>query len=400
MARPLEGVKCVCVIMFQQTTVAFSMLADLGAEVIKIEPPEGELGRQLGVTPKFPLSPYFETNNRGLKCITLDLKQEKAREILYKLVKDADIFAQNFRPGVAQRLGCSYEDLVKVNPGIVYLSSSAYGPDGPNAMLPGTDGVAQAAGGICSTYGEEGNRIVTGQVAVADETAAFHNFQAVMVGLYHKLKTGEGQLIETSLLGSQIRLMGFSMTRVLFTGEQTPRSRMRMFAGKAPNMTASFSDRDSKPFMIQVVGEERWRKGLEATGFAKVLDEIGCSKLGDIAASEDTKKTFLDTMDKLFATDTREHWLKLLRGADVISAPLNTLAEAAADPDVIANKYVTEVDHPRVGKIKEVGFPWKFSKTPAKAGIAPELGEHNSEVLKGLGYSDKDIKQLKDEGVI
>ena len=175
---------------------------------------------------------------------------------------------------------------------------------------------------------------------------------------------------------------------------------MRMFAGKAPNMTASFSDRDSKPFMIQVVGEERWRKGLEATGFAKVLDEIGCSKLGDIAASEDTKKTFLDTMDKLFATDTREHWLKLLRGADVISAPLNTLAEAAADPDVIANKYVTEIDHPRVGKIKEVGFPWKFSKTPAKAGIAPELGEHNSEVSKGLGYSDKDIKQLKDEGVI
>ena len=107
MARPLEGVKVVAVVMFQQVTVALSMMADLGAEVIKIEPPTGELGRQLLVVPELPLSPYFETNNRGFKCITLDLKQEKAREVLYKLVKDADIFAQNFRPGVAQRLGCS-----------------------------------------------------------------------------------------------------------------------------------------------------------------------------------------------------------------------------------------------------------------------------------------------------
>jgi crotonobetainyl-CoA:carnitine CoA-transferase CaiB-like acyl-CoA transferase len=400
MAGPLAGVKCVCVIMFQQTTVAFSMMADLGAEVIKIEPPEGELGRQLGVAPGFPLSPYFETNNRGFKCITLDLKTEKAKEILYKLVKDADIFAQNFRPGVAERLGCGYEDLVKINPGIVYLSASAYGPDGPNAKLPGTDGVAQAAGGICFSFGEAGTRVTTGQVAVADETAAFHNFQAVLVGLFHKMKTGEGQLIETSLLGSQIRLMGFSMTRVLMTGEEFVRSRTRMFPGQSPNLTATFNDKNGKPFIIQVVGEERWRKGLENTGLAEDLDKVGCAKLGDVAASAENRKNFLDTMDRLFATDTREHWLKLLREADVVSAPINTLAEAAVDPDVIANNYIIETEHPKAGKIKQVGFPWKFHKTPAKAGIAPELGEHNNEVLKGLGYSDTDIKKFKGEGII
>jgi crotonobetainyl-CoA:carnitine CoA-transferase CaiB-like acyl-CoA transferase len=386
--------------MFQQGPVAFSMMADLGAEVIKIEPPEGELGRQILLSPNFPLSPYFETNNRGFKCLTLDLKKEKAKEILYKLVKGADVFAQNFRPGVAERLGFGYDDLVKINPSIVYLSASAYGFDGPNAMLPGTDGVAQAAGGICSSYGEAGGRMATGQVPVADETAAYHIFQAVMVGLYHKLKTGEGQLIETSLLGSQIRLMGFSMTRVLFTGEQNLRSRVRINAGQAPNVTVSFNDKNGKPFTIQVIGEERWRKGLEAVGLAKMMDEIGCGKMGNIAASEEKKKIFLDTMDRVFATDTREHWLKMLRGADVISAPINTLIEASVDPDVIANKYVIEVEHPRVGKIKEVGFPWKFSKTPAKAGIAPEIGEHNNEVLKGLGYSNTDIKQLKKDGVI
>jgi crotonobetainyl-CoA:carnitine CoA-transferase CaiB-like acyl-CoA transferase len=179
-----------------------------------------------------------------------------------------------------------------------------------------------------------------------------------------------------------------------------PRSRIRFFTGQAPNLTATFTDKNGKPFIIQVVGEDRWRKGLENAGLAEELDKVGCAKLADITASAERRKTFVDTMDRLFATDTREHWLKLLRDADVVSAPINNVGEAAVDPDVIANKYVIEVDHPRVGKIKEVGFPWKFHKTPAKAGIAPELGEHNNEVLKGLGYSDADIKQLKEEGVI
>ncbi len=399
--RPLEGVKCVCIIMFQQAPVAFSMMADLGAEVIKIERPgTGERGRGLLKMPGIPLSPYFETNNRGFKGITLNIQHEKSHEILAKLVKDADIFAQNFRPGVAERRGFAYEDLIKVNPSIVYLSMSSYGPDGPLAKLPGTDGVGQAIGGIASLFGEEGSRMVLGQHSVADETAAFINFQAAMVGLYHKRMTGEGQKIETSLLGGQIRLMGFSMTRVLFTGKEIERRRARILPGASPGITASFNDKNGKPFMIQVVGEEPWRKSMAATGFDKMLAEVGCAKLGEVTESEEKAKLFLDTMDKLFATNTREHWLKILRGADIVSAPITTLLEASVDPDVIANNYVIEVDHPRVGKVKEVGFPWKFHKTPAKAGIAPELGEHNNEVYKGLGYSDAGIEQFKKEGVI
>ena len=399
--RPLEGVKCVCIIMFQQAPVAFSMMADLGAEVIKIERPgTGERGRGILSSPELPLSPYFETNNRGFKGITLNIQHEKSHEILAKLVKDADIFAQNFRPGVAERRGFAYEDLIKVNPSIVYLSMSSYGPDGPLAKLPGTDGAAQAAGGIASLFGEEGSRMVLGQHSVADETAAFINFQAAMVGLYHKRMTGEGQKIETSLLGGQIRLMGFSMTRVLFTGKEIERRRARILPGASPGITASFNDKNGKPFMIQVVGEEPWRKSMAATGFDKMLAEVGCAKLGEVTESEEKAKLFLDTMDKLFATNTREHWLKILRGADIVSAPITTLLEASVDPDVIANNYVIEVDHPRVGKVKEVGFPWKFHKTPAKAGIAPELGEHNNEVYKGLGYSDAGIEQFKKEGVI
>ena len=139
---------------------------------------------------------------------------------------------------------------------------------------------------------------------------------------------------------------------------------------------------------------------MEAAGFAKTLDEVGCGSLVEVANSPEKKKTFLETMDRLFATDTRDHWVKILRDADIFSAPIHDLAEAGADPNAIANNYVTEVDHPKAGKIKEVGFPWKFHKTPAKAGIAPELGEHNNEVLKRLGYSDADIKQLKEAGII
>ena len=398
---PLKGVKCVCIIMFQQLPVAFSMMADLGADVIKIERPgTGERGRHIGQVPGKVVSPYFETNNRGLKCLSLDIQKKKGLEILYKLVKDADIFAENFRPGVAERHHFAYDDLEKINPGIIYLSSSAYGPDGPNALLPGVDAVAQAAGGIASIYGEEGTRMMTGQHAVADETGAMVASFALMVGLYHKRMTGEGTKIDTSLLGSMIRLMGHSMTRVLFTNEDLPRSRARVLGGVDPGVAGSFNDKNGKPFTIQMVGEEAWQKGIAAIGLSKILAAIGCAKINEVIESKEKTQLFLETMDKLFANDTREHWVKKLRDLDIMCAPINTVLEASRDPDVIANKYVIEVDHPKAGKIKEVGFPWKFSKFTPKAGIAPELGEHNQDILHGLGYSDADIGQIKNENII
>ena len=399
--RPLEGVKCVGVIMFQQVPVAFSMMADLGAEVIKIERPvTGERGRKVHLYPGIVLSPYFETNNRGLKCLTLDIQKKKGLEILYKLVKDADIFAENFRPGVAQRHRFAYEDLEKINPSIIYLSSSAYGPDGPNAMLSGTDAVAQAAGGIASIYGDKGSRMMTGQHSVADETNALVNFGALMLGLYYKKMTGKGQKIETSLLGGMTRLMGYSMTRVLFTNKDLPRGRTRVLGGAEPGMAGSFVDKNGRGFAIQMMGEEAWQKGMAAAGFSKRLAEVGCSKPKEVAGSEEKAQLFLETMDILFATGTREHWVKTLGDCNIDCAPINTVLEASRDPDVIANNYIIEVDHPKAGKIKEVGFPWKFSTFTPKAGIAPELGEHNLEILLKLGYSDGDIAQLKKEEVI
>jgi len=397
---PLEGVKCVGVIMFQQVPVAFSMLADLGAQVIKVEIPGiGELGRRVDRTVG-TISPYFETNNRGFKSVTIDLKKKKGLDILYKLVKDADIFAENFRPGVAERNHFGYEDLKKINPGIIYLSSLAYGLVGPNAMLSGTDLVAQAVGGIASLFGEEGSPMTLGQHSVADETGAMVNAFAIMVGLYHKKMTGEGQKIETSLLGSMVRLMGYSMTRVLLTNTELPRSRARILGGDVPYFNASFGDKNGKWFAFSVFGEEAWQKGINAIDFNSRVAEGESTKLSDISKSEEKKQLLLDNLDKHFATNTREHWVKALRSADVVCAPVNTVLDTSKDADVIANKYVIEVDHPSAGKLKEVGFPWKFSRFTPKAGIAPELGEHNQVILRGLGYSDSDIAQLKKEQVI
>jgi len=377
------------------------MMAELGAEVIKIERPgTGELGRLLEQYPGVPLSPYFETNNRGFKSLTLDLQKEKGLEILYKLVKDADIFSQNFRPGVAERRHFAYEDLVKINPGIIYLASTAYGPDGPNALLPGVDSVIQAAGGIASVYGEKESHMMAGQVAVADETGAMVNFGALVVGLYNKKVTGKGTKIETSLLGSMIRLMGSSIARVLLNNNDLPRGRARASGGARPFLAGSFNDKNGQGFTFQIMSEEDWEKGTAAAGFSERLAEVGCAKLSEVAESEEKTQLFLDTMDKLFATDTREHLVKAFRDCDIVCAPINTVFEAAKDPDVIANKYVIEVDHPRAGKIKEVGFPWKFSSFTPKAGIAPLLGEHNQEILHRLGYSDVDIAQFKKEEVI
>lgn len=395
---PLSGVKAVACTMFQAGPVCFSHMADMGAEVIKIEQPgTGELGRGLQKSPSFPLSPYFETNNRGQKSLTLNLRTPEAKEVLYKLVKNADIFGQNFRPGAAERNGFGYEEIKKINPKIVYLSISSYGPHGPNAMLPGTDGAAQAVGGIASAYAQPGQPIRTGQVSVADETAGMTTFAAAMAGLYCAKTTGVGQKIDVSLLGGQIRLMGFSMTRTVMLPPQQPQAggATRIVPGAVPNFNANFSDKDGKPFMFQVVGEDAWAKGMTAAGLMPKLKEIGAEKLGDVATSREKQTIFLDTMNKLFATDTREKWVKAMREADIICAPINTLQDAAVDPDVVMNNYVVEVQHPKYGKIKEVGSAWEFSETPIKVGVAPELGQHNMEILKSLGYTDAQIADLQ-----
>jgi crotonobetainyl-CoA:carnitine CoA-transferase CaiB-like acyl-CoA transferase len=399
---PLQGIKVVSCSTAQAGTVPYMLMADLGADVIKIEPPGGgDPSRRMTVLPGMG-STFFETNNRGVKSVTLNLKTPEGKAILHRLVAEADIFGQNFRPGAAEKNGFGWEELRKVNPKLVYVSISGYGTKGPHAHLPGTDSMAQALGGIAEAYSMPGQKMRTGIASVADESTAMLAFGGALAALLHARTTGVGQKIELSLLGSLVRLMGWTFTTTMWRNKNpvTGQARVTGTAERA-GISASFNDRDGKPLVFQLTGPDNWNDAMTALGFMPRLKAAGFADLGVIIDNDARRNELLALLDDLFATGTRADWVARLRGADIVSAPINTLLEASNDPDVIANGYVTEVEHPRhKRKLKVHGTPWQFSETPAKPGIAPELGEHNEAVLGGLGYSAAEIAQFKANKII
>ena len=245
---PLQGVKVVACSTAQAGTVPYMLMADLGAEVIKIEVPGvGDNSRVASVLPGMP-STFFETNNRGVKSVTLNLKAPEGREILRKLVARADIFGQNFRPGAAEKNGFGWEELRKVNPKLVYMSISGYGPKGPHASLPGTDSMAQALGGIALAYATPGQPMKTGVVSVADETCAILAFGGALAALIHARATGVGQKIDCSLLGGQIRLMGWTLTTAMWRNRDPVIGQARVAGTRErPAMSASFKTGTASP---------------------------------------------------------------------------------------------------------------------------------------------------------
>ncbi len=398
---PLSDVKVVACSTAQAGTVPYMLMADLGAEVIKIEQPgRGDPSRRTGQMPGFP-STYFETNNRGVKSLTLDLKQPEGREILYELVKQADVFGQNFRPGAAEKNGFGYEDLRKINPRIVYASISGYGPAGPHAGLPGTDAMGQALGGVAEAYATPGQPLRTGVVSVADEACAILTFGGILAALHCARTTGVGQKVDTSLLGSVIRMMGWTMTTTMWRDRNPVTGQARMMGtAERPGISASFCDGDGMPFVFQMQGAD-WKPAMDVLGFLPALAEKGLDDLGVAVTSEDMRALMLQTLDALFATGKREKWVETLRAGGIVAAPINTMLEASNDPDVLANGYITEMAYPEHGKtVKVHGSPWRFSETPARIGIAPALGEHTDAILAHLGYGDAQIRDLRERKVI
>jgi crotonobetainyl-CoA:carnitine CoA-transferase CaiB-like acyl-CoA transferase len=399
---PRQGVKVVACSTAQAGTVPYMLMADLGAEVIKIEVPGvGDNSRRSTVLPGMP-STYFETNNRGVKSVTLDLKELEGRDILKKLVAGADIFGQNFRPGAAEKNGFDYDELKKVNPRLVYMSVSGYGPKGPHASLPGTDSMAQAMGGIAQAYSTPGQPLRTGIVSVADESCAILAFGGALAALTYARATGIGQKVDCSLLGGQIRLMGWTLTTAMWRDRDPVTGQARVTGTpERPGISASFNDCNGKPFVFQLNNEGPWKTAMTALGFYEALDRAGFGKLGVIIGSEEQRAMLLRTLGEMFSNGTRDKWVEVLREADIVSAPINTLLEGSNDPDVVANGYVAEMDYPKYGKrLKVHGSPWHFSETPPKIGIAPELGQHNDEVLARLGYGPARIADLRERKII
>src|SRR3954468_4112607 len=307
---PLQGVKVVACSTAQAGTVPYMLMADLGAEVIKVEVPEvGDNSRGSTVLPGMP-STHFETNNRGVKSLTLNLKTEEGREILYRLAARADMFGQNFRPGAAEKNGFGYDELRKHNPQLVYVSISGYGPNGPNAQLPGTDSMAQALGGIAQAYSSPGQPLRTGIVSVADETCAILAFGGALAALTHARATGVGQKVDCSLLGGQIRLMGWTLTTAMWRNRDPVTGQARITGTPTrPGISASFTDQNGKPLVFQLSGAPKWREAMTALGFYEALEKAGFGDLGVVVSSDERRAALLHMLDELFATGPRDDWV-------------------------------------------------------------------------------------------
>ena len=396
----LSGLKIVACSTAQAGTVPYMLMADLGAEVIKIETPgKGDNNRGSGYLMGSTGS-FFETNNRGVKSLTLNLKSDKGQKILHDLVKDADIFGQNFRPGVAEKLNFDYETLSKINPKIVYASVSAYGPDAPDGHLPGTDAVGQALSGIAEAYSIPGNNLRTGVASVADESCAILTFGGILAAYINAQKTGKGQKLETSLVGSAFRLLGWTMTTAMWSNKPPITGARINGTRERPGIAACFNDIDGKPFALQLDPDD-WKEAMKELNFFDVLEKDNLIDLGLAFESDEKKTEILNKLAELFSTNKRDHWITILRNADMISTHVNTMLEASNDPNLKENNYVTEVWYPELNKNMKVhGTPWKFSKTPANIKRAPKLGEHNSELLNKLGYSDDEIQNLTEDKII
>ena len=396
----LSGLKIVACSTAQAGTVPYMLMADLGAEVIKIETPgKGDNNRNSGFL-EGEVGSFFETNNRGVKSLTLNLKSENGQKILHSLIKNADVFGQNFRPGVAEKLNFDYETLSKINPKIVYASVSAYGPDAPDGHLPGTDAVGQALSGIAEAYSIPGNNLRTGVASVADESCAILTFGGILAAYINAQKTGNGQKLETSLVGSAFRLLGWTMTTAMWSNRPPITGARINGTRERPGIAACFNDINGKPFALQLDPDD-WQEAMKALNFFDILTENGLIDLGLAFESEIKKTEILDKLAELFSTDTRDNWISVLRKADMISTHVNTMLEASNDPNIKENNYVTEVWYPELNKNMKVhGTPWKFSKTPANIKRAPKLGEHNTEILSGLGYTKDEIENFKDDKVI
>ena len=396
----LSGLKIVACSTAQAGTVPYMLMADLGAEVIKIETPgKGDNNRNSGFL-EGEIGSFFETNNRGVKSLTLNLKSEKGQKILHSLIKDADVFGQNFRPGVAEKLNFDYDTLSKINPKIVYASVSAYGPDAPDGHLPGTDAVGQALSGIAEAYSIPGNNLRTGVASVADESCAILTFGGILAAYINAQKTGKGQKLETSLVGSAFRLLGWTMTTAMWSNRPPITGARINGTRERPGIAACFNDINGKPFALQLDPDD-WQEAMKALNFFDILTENGLIDLGLAFESEIKKTEILDKLAELFSTDTRDNWISVLRKADMISTHVNTMLEASNDPNIKENNYVTEVWYPELNKNMKVhGTPWKFSKTPANIKRAPKLGEHNIEILSGLGYTEDEIESFKDDKII
>ncbi len=397
MAGPLEGIRVLDLSWVLSGPFATMVLNDLGAEVIKIERLEvGDIARGNGPVIK-GLSSYFLSLNRGKKSITLNLASEQGKDIFLKLVEHVDVVVQNFTPGTMEKLGLSYETLRQHNPKIIYAACSGFGQTGPYATKLAFDVIVQAMGGIMSITGEPGGPPIRPGASIGDIAAGLFLCIAILACLQERHVSGQGQMIDISMLDCQVAIQENAFVRYLNTGEVpqalgtrhpvfTP---FQVFLTKDGCIAVAMMGgvRDQWPLYCAIIGclelidDERFQTGWLRTQNYEVLEPI---------------------LTEAMKAKTTQEWLEELEQAGIPCGPVNTIDKVAADPQIQAREMIVGVHHPQAGSFKVTNTPIKLSRTPAKLERAsPDLGEHTKEVLgELLGITEQYLLELEKNGVI
>ena len=395
MGRPLEGVRVLDLTWAQQGPYATVMLSDMGAEVIKVEPREGELGRQVvaGVYPQ--PAPYFVAHDRGKRGMALDIRKPEGREVILRFAKEVDVIAHNMRPGVMERLGLAYSDVSAVNARIVYASASAFGPLGEMASLPGFDIIGQAMGGLMSKTGEEGSPPIPAGAAIGDQVGALYLCSGILAGLVKAARTGKGEQVDVSLYGAQIGLQAWEITEQSITGKEYGRAGQGHPVVSSSSLWQSYATANGA-IALGGVDSERFQ-GLCAV---MELPELAETYADEIIRARNTAKV-REVISEKFRAHSTQYWLEALRCVDVMVAPVQSYDDIINDPQAWANGYMTNLDHPVHGKVKVVGSPIQFGRKPTEPqGPPPELGQDTETCLLEFGYSWDEIEVLRANEVI
>jgi crotonobetainyl-CoA:carnitine CoA-transferase CaiB-like acyl-CoA transferase len=392
---PLAGMRVLELAQIMAGPTAGMMLADMGADVIKVEKlPGGDDARGYQEPRVNGVSAPFLILNRNKRGIAVNLKHPKGREVLLRLIKDADVLTENYRIGTLEKLGLGYDVLARVNPGLIYCAVSGYGRTGPYADKGGFDLIAQGFAGLMSITGEPGGPPAKTGNSVADINAGILAVVGICAAYAHKLKTGRGQVVDTSLMEAALQQTYWHAAIFFATGESPGPT------GSAHVLTAPYQAFRAKDGWINIGGanQANWERIAEVLGHPEWRDDPRFRTNSDRMRNLDA---LVAAMNAVLATRTRAEWIALFDAAGVPVGPVHSIGEALAHPQTQARGMVVDLVHPQAGPTKALGCPLHFSETPTSIDRpAPLLGEHTREVLREYGYSDAEIDALASEGAI
>jgi crotonobetainyl-CoA:carnitine CoA-transferase CaiB-like acyl-CoA transferase len=389
--RALDGIRVLDITQFMAGPLCAMVLADLGADVIKIEPPAGESTRRM-VGAVGTESPAFNAVNRGKRSLVLNLKSSDGQHALTRLARSADILIENYRPGVMSALGLDYQRLAAVNPGLIYASISGYGQTGPDRGKGGFDLIAQGVAGIMSITGEPGGVPVKAGIPVTDLGAALFALAGILAALEYRHRTGLGQRVDTSLVEAGVALSVWEATEY-FSGLGTPEP-----LGSAHRMNAPYQAiRCADGYITIGANTDRLFHRL-----CEALDHdewAALEEFADNASRVRNRARLAALIEAVTVRHPRRRWLDRLEAREIPCGPINDYSQVFADRQIRAREMVIETDHPVLGRLRTLGSPIKLSQTPPDATRrAPLLGEHTREVLEEFGFNEEEIDKLTHPG--